>query len=107
MDSSERVILYRNSVGSSAIILASTVGYIVNNTWYRLRITRTESGAFTVYILGGVFGNTTWTLVDTTGGTGTNPVIDTTHITSKFCLIDLDVGDRITNILLKRGINKV
>ena len=38
------------------------------------------------------------TLVDTTGGSGDNPVNDNTYTTSNFLVADLDASDRITNI---------
>ena len=48
----------------------------------------------------GTFGNI-YTLIDVSGGLGTNPVIDTTHTTSAFTTLDFDIGDRIKNIKYK------
>jgi len=76
--------------------------YISNNTWYHIDIERTNAGVFSVYITGGAF--TTKTLVSTSGGSGTNPVTDNTYTTSKYFVLDLDAGDRITNIKMYKGI---
>jgi len=78
-------------------------GYITLNTWYRLKITRTTDGEFTVWIRGGSFGDV-YTLVDTTGGSGTNPVTDTTYTESKYTVLDLDAGDRISDIIYRKGV---
>jgi hypothetical protein len=97
----ERVLFYSLAGGN---IMYSAISYITNNTWYRIKITRSLVGVFTVYIKGGAFGNTTWTLVSTSGGVGTNPVTDNTYTTSEYFVLDLDAGDRIANIQLKEGI---
>lgn len=59
---------------------------------------------FAVYIKGGDFGTDEWTLVDTTGGTGTNPVTDDTYQKSAHFVADLDSGDCITNLKIKDGV---
>jgi hypothetical protein len=97
--SDERILLVKNGAGFSASIAA----YFQNFTWYRTRITRTQSGVFTLYIKGGAFGNN-WVLVSTIGGSGTNPVTDNTYTTSNFLVLDLDAGDRFTNLIMKSGI---
>ena len=60
-----------------------------------------DADTFAVFIKGGSFGDTEtgWTLVDTTGGSGTNPVNDSTYTTSAYMVADLDAGDLITNII--------
>ena len=58
---------------------------------YDIRITRSATGVFTSYIKGGAFAD--WTLIDPTGGSGTNPVTDNTHTTSCCATIDMDAGD--------------
>ncbi|NCP72303.1 hypothetical protein GW835_02840 [archaeon] len=58
---------------------------------------------FAVFIKGGEFGDD-WTLVDTTGGSGTNPVTDSTYTTSNYFVADLDAGDRIANVKIKPNI---
>jgi len=64
------------------------------NTWYNIKITRSEVGIFTSYIRGGAFGNN-WTLINVTGGTGTNPFTDNTITASNYFVLDLDAGDKI------------
>jgi len=104
--------LVRLSNTGSISILIKTAGlcssqgsYILANTWYRIKITRSLSGEFTIYIKGGSFGNN-WVLVDTTDGSGTNPVINNTYIISNFCVLDLDVGDRVANFKFTKGIKQ-
>ena len=98
---------------------ATAASYTSNNTWYRLKVARLSSeGVFTdisgaggsvvypantfaVFIKGGDFGDTNWTLVDPSGGSGSNPVADSTYTTSEYFVADLDDGDRIANIKMK------
>ena len=87
----------------SSALLASAASYIKINKWYRIRVTRTTTGVFTVYIKGDVYGNN-WVLISVVGGSGTNPITDTTYITSNYFVLDLDAGDRITNIIHKFGV---
>lgn len=93
LQSDESVRLNRANITT---LLGSATSYITNNTWYRMRITRTLGNVFSVYILGGVFTN--WTLVSTTGGSGTNPVTDANYLTSKWFVLDLDTNDFISDI---------
>ena len=94
--------IYFERIGGSSRFY-SAISYISIKTWYRIKITRTTAGMFTLYIKGGAFG-TNWTLVSTSGGSGTNPVTDTTYTTSNYFVVDLDQGDRIANISIKEGI---
>jgi len=73
--------------------------YVSNNTWYRIKITRSSIGVFTVYIKGGSFGDD-YVLVDVTGGAGTNPGTDNTYTTSNYFVVDLDPGDEISNVTI-------
>lgn len=69
-------------------------GYVATDSVrYRFRTTRSREGIMTVYIKGGTF--TDWTVVDTTGGMGSNPFTDTTITESSFMVFDLGSGDRI------------
>ena len=108
------ISMYRiNNTGGTNVITTSP-NYISNNTWYRIRITRTTSGTFTIYILGGNF--TSWTLVGDTNkdgvmnnqdaqwGSGSNPVSDTTYNSSSYFVIDLDANDRVSDILIQNQI---
>ena len=64
-----------------------------------------DVGTFAVFIKGGSFGGI-YTLVDTTGGSGSNPVTDNTYKTSNFFVGDLDSGDKITNIKIKNEVKQ-
>ena len=95
-------------------LFRTVVSYITNTTWYRIRITRTTSGTFTIYILGGNF--TSWTLVGDTNkdgvmnnqdaqwGSGSNPVTDTTYNSSNYFVMYLDANDRVSDILIQSQI---
>lgn len=93
----ERTIISRSTVN----ILSSATSYIANNTYYEITIERNTNGQFYTYIQGGVF--TTKTLVSVSGGSGTNPVTDNTYTSSNYFVLDLDAGDRITNISCEYG----
>lgn len=90
------------------VIAQTASAYISPLTWYRIRITRTTTGVFTLLIKGGNFTPTAgydgWTLVSVLGGSGTNPVKDNAYTTSNYMVLDLDDGDRITNIKFLDGI---
>ena len=63
------------------------------------------ANTFAVFIKGGSFGDD-WTLVDTTGGSGSNPVTDATYTTSEYLVADLDAGDRIANLKITNGVKQ-
>jgi len=62
-----------------------------------------DADTFAVFIKGGEFGDI-YTLVDTTGGSGTNPITDSTYTTSQYLVTDLDNGDKISNIKTTNGV---
>ena len=64
-----------------------------------------ESDTFAVFIKGGDFGDD-WTLIDTTGGSGPNPVKDSTYKTSNYFVADLDAGDRLANLKIYDGVEQ-
>ena len=100
----ERIYLIESSGGGSGLPKFNTASnYFNNQTNYRIRIDRTVDGEFTVYIKGGAFGDV-WTLVDTTGGSGSNPVTDNTYTESQWFVLDLDQSDRISNIKIWEGV---
>lgn len=102
--------------GRNSIILTSTslVQYL---TFYNLStVTDYEisgltirriypADTFAVFIKNGSFGDN-WTLVDTTGGSGSNPVVDSTYTTSEYFVADLDAGDRLANIKIMDGVKQ-
>lgn len=100
-------ILYSNAF----YIMQSSASYVNINTWYRIKITRTATGLFTVLIKGGTFvptaGYDGWTLVSVAGGLGTNPVTDNTYTTSNYFVMSLGAGDRVTNIKITNGLSSV
>jgi hypothetical protein len=95
--SGEAVSLYRAGTGNQLFITSN--GYIEVGVPYKIKITRTLDGEFTVYIKGGSFGYDDWTLVDK--GTGDNPVTENTHTTSIYQAWDNDSGDRIANVKMR------
>jgi len=80
--------------------------YIQIGTWYRIKLTRTLDGEFTAYIKGGTFGNNDWTLISVSGGSGTNPVTDNTYTAPQYFVLDFDAGDRIGNIVMRKGVQQ-
>jgi hypothetical protein len=64
-----------------------------------------DADSFAVFIKGGDFGNE-YNLVDTTGGSGSNPIVDATYTTSEFFVADLDAGDSFGNLLIKDGVKQ-
>jgi hypothetical protein len=100
----ERIDLQRMSIGSNSVIFGTQTIFIANNTWYRIKITRTLNGEFSLYIRGGDFGNDDWTLM--TALSGSNPVTDNTHKGSIYNVFDLDVGDRIANVIMRKGVQQ-
>ena len=102
LNDDEAVGLQRKDAGA-VTRFASAASYIANTTWYRIRVTRTLDGEFTMWIKGGAFGNV-YTLVDTTDGSPANPEIDNVYIISNYFVLDLDIGDRIANIKIIEGV---
>ncbi len=105
ISSTELIGFYRIDSGVSQFRNFTAVGYTTPNTWYRIKITRTLDGEFTVYIKGGSFGDE-YVLVDVSGGSGTNPIIDTDYTISKYFMVAIGTGDRISNILIKEGVEQ-
>ena len=104
VNSNERIGFYRKSTK----LMSTTNSFIDNNTWYKIKVTRNSSineyvtgavGTFAIYIKGGSFGNE-YVLIDVSGGSGTNPVLDNTYTTSNFFKVDTDAGDRIGAITM-------
>lgn len=90
---------------NTAFLMLTELNYISLKTWHRVKIIRENNGRFTIYIKGGSFGNT-WTLVSTTGGSGTNPVTDNTYTTSNYFVAVLNPGDKIANIKFYDGVRQ-
>lgn len=118
LNTDERLVLNKDDSNVSY----TATNYISNNTWYRLKVARLQSegtfasivssmtttypaDTFAVFIKGGEFGDE-YTLVDTTGGSGSNPVTDSTYTTSEFVVLDLDSGDKFTNLKIYDGVKQ-
>lgn len=100
----EKIGLYKSLIGSTSGLSGTIINYTSYSTWYRVKITRSISGVFTVYIKGGAFGNSSWILISTISGNGANPSTDNTYTTSEYFVISAAAGDRIANIQLTDGI---
>jgi hypothetical protein len=81
----EGVILQKTNIGN---IFSTVPSYVSSDTWLNFRVTRSRVGALTAYLNG--------TLIDVSGGTGTNPVTDTSYTVSNYTLFDFGVGDRLS-----------
>jgi len=102
--SDERLYIMKTSSPTGSTVMRTTTAYFKINTWYRVKITRTLSGEFTLYIKGESFGSD-YFLVDSLD-LGTNPATDTTYTTSEYFIMDLDTGDRIANIIMREGVQE-
>ena len=89
----EAIYLRKSLAGVASSLFYTPAAYISADTVYTIRVTRSTVNEFAVYIKGGIFAN--WTLVDTSGGFGPNPVTDTSTQTSLYLGLILDVGGRI------------
>lgn len=104
----ETCYLISHSSGAPAIRLRTSSSYITANIWYKIKITRSLSGQFTLLIKGGNFiatpGYNGYTLVSTSGGSGSNPVTENTFISSTYFVLDLDAGDQFADLTLNESI---
>lgn len=75
-------------------LFLTAVSYFLINTWYTVKITRTTDGEFYVYLDD----------VLIVENTGNNPVTNTTYTTSSWFVLDLDSGDRISDIKILKGV---
>jgi len=98
MTSSEELRLNKVTNGAESILFDTESSYVSANTDYRIKITRSLAGVFTVYIKGGAFGWDSWTTVSVAGGSGSNPVTDNTYTTSNYFVCDIDTDDTISDL---------
>jgi len=94
--SGEQLYLSRKDDGITTNLFTTVASYIAINTDYRIKITRSLAGIFTMYIKGGSFGWDDWTTVAV--NLYSNPATDNTHTTSSYFLADLGNGDTISNL---------
>jgi len=88
-------------------LFSTATSYIAANVKYGIKIIRTVTGEFTVYIKGGAFGND-YALIDVSGGSGTNPVTDNIKTTSNYMVFYSYAGCKfiLGNIVGDYGITK-
>jgi len=84
---SERFRLRRETSGALADQMYTAAGYFTTGVWYKMKITRSTTGVWTIY--------RDDVLVDVTGGIGTNPTTDNTHTTAKYFSIQARATDLI------------
>ena len=90
INTDEAIWLRRTNAGSATSLFATANSYITINTDYRIKITRSLAGVFTMYIKGGAYGWDDWTTV----GTGT----DNTYTISNYLVADIESGDTVSNL---------
>jgi len=105
-----RVQVYENTnalrlLSEAGLLIETSSGYIVDSTWYSIKVTRSIENLFTLYIKGGGFGDNDWTRVSASGY-GTNPVTDNTYLDSRYSFFNNvnGAGNRIANIKFLDGI---
>jgi len=79
--------MYYRVSGSRTLMQLTAAGYLSSGQWNKYRVTVGEGGVFTTYMND--------TLVDVTGGSGTNPITNATNTESKFLTFEPEVGDMI------------
>lgn len=93
--SDEGIYLVERNGGVSNVLSQTVASFANLSQWYTAKVTRSSSGAFTIYLDN--------VLVDVTGGGGSNPVTDTTIQSTRFFTVDcLTSGTRIKNIKIRR-----
>jgi len=94
--------------GSNTNILGTATTYISDSIQYKIRVERNSEineyhtggvGSFRVLIKGGQYG-VDYILVNVTGGTGTNPILDNTYTTSSYTVIDNDFLNFVENFFV-------
>lgn len=90
----ETVDLFKSINGAPSTLFSTSAGYVANNTWYGIKVTRTPNGEFEGWIRGGAYGNE-YTPILLVGGSGSNPVTDTATSLVKYIVLDLDTGDKV------------
>lgn len=87
----EVVALIKAPAGT--VLISSAIAYVANSAWYTVRVTRTFSGAWSLYIKGGVGSAKeypVWTLV------GSAAADASPYTSSPYQVIDIDATDMIS-----------
>jgi hypothetical protein len=87
----EGLVMYLDTNGSLTSKFQSADSTITQSAWNHIKITRSNSGVFSVYAAGSLVAATS----------GANPFTEATHTLSKYMNFDLDAGDKIA--LIRRG----
>ena len=104
-NSSGLIALVETSMGTNADIMGTENNFTADRgVWYRIKIKRDTNGLFTLYIKGGDFG-LNYVLLSVVSET--NPALNNTYKLSNYFVLDVDPGDRISNILCKKNENNI
>jgi hypothetical protein len=99
-DATEKILLRRVTNGSYTTLFSTVVGYVDIDINYQWRLKRNSfnnehfnapANWMRLEIRGGIYNE--WTVVDPTGGAGTNPVFDDTYTETKLIVLDNDPSD--------------
>lgn len=93
MGTAENIGITKYTAGGTTVLMTSDDDYISTGTWNKIKVTRSGTGEFSVYVEG--------VLVSTAGGSGTNPVTDNTHTTADYLVFDNDAGDKVALLAKK------
>jgi hypothetical protein len=101
MKQADNSIQLGESVNAAYSQLFNTAAsYFANLTPYKIAVSRNYAGSITVYIKGGAY--TEWTLVAVTAGT--NPITDTTTVTSKYFGVHMEVATKFRLLGIHAGV---
>ena len=104
-NSSGLIALVETSMGTKTDIMGTENNFTADHgVWYRIKIKRDTNGLFTIYIKGGNFG-LNYVLLNVVSET--NPVLNNTYKSSNYFVLDIDSGDRISNVLCKKNGNDI
>ena len=97
------IALVETSKGKKTDIMGTENNFTADHgVWYRIKIKRDINGLFTLYIKGGNFG-LNYVLLSVVSGT--NPALNNAYKLSNCFVLDVDSGDRISNVLCKKSEN--
>ena len=101
ISATEELYLLKQTDGADAVVGVYTdPSYFTNDTWYRYKVTRTNSGSFNAYT--STDEGLTWNLFEPTEGSW--PGNDNIFTTSKYLCIKMNTDDEIKNFKFSRGV---
>lgn len=90
----DKLALVCLTAGVAVELFVTSDDYLAPSTDYQICVSRRKTnGLLSVWIRGGTFD--AWTLVDATGGAGTNPIVDTTYVASSYSVVHSNAGEKI------------